>query len=91
MKSIMQEDDRCYLCGRQSGLETHHVLSGTANRRLSEKYGLKVRLCHNCHTGKEGAQYELKLNRGLKKEAQEAFEKIWGHEKWMEVFRKNYL
>lgn len=89
--SIMQKEDRCYLCGRQTGLETHHVLGGTANRRLSEKYGLKVRLCHNCHTGKGGAQYNQALNVRLKQEAQEAFERIYTHDEWMTLFRKNYL
>lgn len=91
MKSILQKDDRCYICGRRTALETHHVLGGTANRRLSEQYGLKVRLCHSCHTGDNGAQYERELNQRLKREAQEAFEKIHGHDLWMEVFRKNYL
>ena len=55
-KSIMQTEHECYLCGRRFGLERHHVLAGTANRRLSEKYGLWVYLCHNCHTGNGGAQ-----------------------------------
>ena len=91
MKSIMQDDDRCYVCGRRAGLEIHHVLGGVANRKLSEKYGLKVKLCKGCHTGKGGAQYEFELNQRLKREAQEAFEKIHSHDEWMQVFRKNYL
>lgn len=89
-KSILRQDEGCYLCGRQTGLETHHIMAGM-NRKLSEKYGLTVRLCHNCHTGDHGAQYDKELNRRLKAEAQEAFEVIYGHQKWMEVFRKNYL
>lgn len=52
-KSIMQdkEDGQCYLCRILHGdysikpvREEHHVIGGTANRRLSEKYGLKVYL-----------------------------------------------
>ena len=48
-KSIMQMDwDTCYLCGRNRiadpcGLEEHHVLGG-ANRKFSEKYGLKIHI-----------------------------------------------
>ena len=92
MKSIMQaETDRCYLCGSRRNLETHHVLGGIANRRLSTRYGLTVRLCQRCHTGNRGAQYEKDLNILLKQEAQRRFEAIHGHEKWMETFRKNYL
>ena len=91
-KSILQADtDRCYLCGRRTDLETHHILGGIANRRLSERYGLTVRLCQSCHTGTDGAQYDKTLNRRLKQEAQQAFETIYGHDVWMELFMKNYL
>ena len=82
---------QCYLCGRKTNLERHHILGGTANRRLSEKFGLWVYLCHDCHTGTEGAQYDKEKNIQLKKDAQIAFEEIYGHDKWMETFMKNYL
>ena len=93
MKSIIQKDmESCYLCGRQYGLETHHVLGGTANRRLSERYGLTVKLCHECHAGgRESAQYEAQLNKLLKQDAQVAFEEKYSHDDWMRIFRKNYL
>ena len=87
----MQEEKRCWFCGRECGLERHHVLSGTANRKLSEQYGLWVWLCRDCHTGKSGAQYDPDKNRQLKIEAQIAFEGLYGHEKWMQVFRRNYI
>lgn len=90
-KSILHDGESCFLCGRQTGLEWHHILGGTANRKLSERYGLKVRLCHECHTGDGGAQYEKELNRELKQRAQRAFEMIYSHEEWMRRFRKNYL
>ena len=89
--SIISNKKECFLCGAMSGLERHHIMAGTANRKLSERYGLWVYLCHNCHTGDGGAQYEKELNLSLKQTAQHAFEKQWSHEKWMEVFRKNYL
>ncbi len=90
-KSIMHDGESCYLCGRQYGLEWHHILGGIANRKLSERYGLKVRLCHECHTGDGGAQYEKGLNQRLKMEAQKAFEAAYSHDEWMRRFRKNYL
>ena len=90
-RSIIQKDKSiCFLCGRPAS-ETHHVLGGVANRKLSEKYGLTVRLCHNCHTGTDGAQYDKSKNKYLKIEAQTAFEQLYGHDKWMQVFRKNYI
>ena len=90
-RSILQNEKVCYFCPRTTGLELHHVMAGVANRRLSEKYGLVVWLCHDHHTGKGGAQYEKNLNMLLKQQAQKAFESIHGHQLWMDTFRKNYL
>lgn len=50
MESIIQNKskDCCYICG-QWATDTHHCLHGTANRKLADKDGLTVRLCHRCH------------------------------------------
>ena len=87
----MQNVKRCYLCGAVVGLEEHHVFGGVANRKLSEKYGLKVWLCQEHHTGKDGAQYNRALNQSLKRLAQIAFEARHSNEEWMQIIRKNYL
>ena len=90
--SIIQRDEtRCFICGRMTELERHHVLGGVANRPLSEKYGLWVWLCREHHTGKAGAQYDRKTGDSLKRLAQIAFEARYSHDEWMNVFRKNYL
>ena len=88
--SLLSNEKECYLCMRRTGLERHHVMEGP-NRKLSEKYGLWVYLCHDCHTGREGAQYDPDKSLRLKREAQREFEKIHGHEMWMNEFMKNYL
>lgn len=49
MKSIIQEERKCYLCGEIRNLHRHHCLYGTANRRLAEKDGLWIWLCVGCH------------------------------------------
>lgn len=87
---IQNEPKQCYLCGRQFGLEHHHVMPGP-NRKISDKYGLWVWLCHNCHTGPNGAQYDKERSVALKQDAQRAFEKMYSHDMWMELFRRNYL
>ena len=38
----------CFFCGRQAEAE-HHLIFGAAGRALSEKDGLKVPICNNCH------------------------------------------
>jgi len=48
-KSIVTEyQEICFFCGRQAEGE-HHLIFGTAGRELSEKDGLKVPTCNNCH------------------------------------------
>lgn len=91
MKSILQHEKVCYLCGRRNGLELHHIFAGVANRRISQANGLVCYLCHECHTGTEGAQYDKEKNLYLKQMAQMAFEQTHTHEAWMRLIRKNYI
>lgn len=90
-ESILQTEKECWFCGAKAGLECHHIFAGVANRPISEKYGLKVWLCHRHHTEDGGAQYDPEKGLQLKQEAQKAFERIHGHELWMKTIRKNYL
>lgn len=90
-ESIMQKEKECYFCGRVTDLERHHVFAGVANRPISENYGLWVWLCHECHTGNNGAQYDREMNLTLKRDAQRAFQKYYGRRVWMQLIRKNYL
>ena len=92
-KSIIQQGDpRCFFCGRQTGLERHHVFGGVANRPLSERFGLWIYCCDFCHRDpKNGVQYNKEKNQSLKRLAQIAFEARHSHDEWMETFRKNYL
>ena len=51
MKSIIQDDEECFLCHyRGGGLQKHHCIPGTANRSVSDRDGLWVWLCPACHT-----------------------------------------
>lgn len=45
---VTQHETICFICGRQAEAE-HHLIFGTAGRELSEKDGLKVPVCNNCH------------------------------------------
>lgn len=91
MDSIIQEDKCCFICGRRTTLECHHVIFGNPGRKNSEKYGLKVWLCKEHHTGLRGVHQKIDMDRMLKKIGQREFEKIHSRRKWMEVFGKNYL
>lgn len=76
MQSIMDtEPGRCYLCGRETRTECHHICGG-GNRRISDEDGLTVYLCHlchwRCHNGSESPKYRFKLHQE-------------GQKRWMEV------
>ena len=92
MKSILQEDtDYCFFCGKY-GTEIHHVFYGTANGKLSDKYGLVVGLCYNHHRGRLGIHNGNKeLDMKLKRMAQEAFEREYPDKDFLAVFGRNYL
>lgn len=84
--------NECFVCHTPYGLECHHVIYGSANRKLSEKYGLKVNLCHEHHTGSTGVHFNKDMDAKLKKYAQERFEAVYGQNtSFREIFGKNYL
>ncbi len=95
MKSIMElpKARECYVCGSTGQLEEHHIFFGTANRKHSERAGLKVHLCIRCHrgsgTGVHGGNREL--DRRLKEEAQQAYERTHTRTEFMKLIGKNYL
>lgn len=101
MKSIMhnKKDRTCYLCmmlhgddSMKSVLQEHHIFGGTANRKLSERYGLKVYLCLDHHlTGTEAVHMNAKVAVLLKREGQRAFQKKYADKDFMKIFGKNYL
>lgn len=92
MKSIIQSEKECFICANIKNLESHHIFHGTANRKLSEKYGLKVWLCNDHHTGSGGVHRSKEFDNHLKRIGQKAFERKYGsREDFMRIFGKNYL
>lgn len=92
MKSIIQKDRECFLCGSTQNLECHHLMHGSGWRKLADKYGLKVWLCAYHHRdNKQGVHGNRELDLKLKRMAQEVFEAKHGHEKFMKIFGRNYL
>lgn len=88
MKSIMPFDpDTCIECGRH-GSHTHHCIFGK-NRKNSEKYGLKVRMCAECHRRLHDQDEALAMK--YRRMAQEYFEKSHTREEFREIFGRSYL
>lgn len=91
-KSIIQDEKVCYLTGRGDSLEEHHVFGG-ANRKLSEKYGLKIYLVRELHRGKDSIHENRELSDRVKAEVQEkAMEHYgWDIDDFRRIFGKNYV
>lgn len=92
MKSIIQDTKECFLTGATGELHCHHIFDG-ANRRNSEKYGLKVWLIPELHNmSNRGVHFDRELRDMLCRVGQRAFEEKWGNRAmFMQIFGKNYL
>ena len=86
--SILQDEKECYVTGSTQELDQHHIYHGP-RRKAADKWGCWVWLKHEIHMRLH--QSDTELDRRLKRECQEAFEALYGHEKFMEVFGKSYL
>lgn len=92
--SIMQKTKRCYITHSTQSLHKHHIFEGTANRSKSEQYGCWVWLRSDLHNMSDYGVHGRKgndLDRMLKQTCQRRFERIYGHEMFVETFGKSYL
>jgi hypothetical protein len=92
MKSILQDKKECWVCKTTQGLHKHHIYFGTADRKKSEKYKCWCYLCGYHHNlSNAGVHFDKQLDTLLKRETQKKFEQLYGHDKFMQVFKRNYL
>jgi len=100
MKSVIpgNRPNECFIC-HCVGTEEHHIF-GASDRKVSEKYGLKVNLCWEHHYGRYGAHGMdgKQIQEYLHQVGQERIEEIWIKEgekypraRFIEEFRKSYL
>ena len=89
--SILQEEKECFITGITGDLHKHHIFFGS-NRKNSDDWGCWVWLAPDWHNMSDyGVHFNKKLDLHLKKLCQRRFEELYGHDKFMEVFGKNYL
>ena len=90
---MMVSDERCYFCHNTQNLHIHHIFGGTANRKISDKYGLMVYLCGFHHNlGQKCVHNNKEMDLVLKKKGQEYFEEHYGNrEEFLKLFGRNYL
>ena len=62
LKDMNDRTELCVMCGRRYAVHTHHLIMGTANRKLSDRYGLTIRVCDECHNGAVKAEDRIHGN-----------------------------
>lgn len=93
----MTEGEKCFLCGKDGravNLERHHLIEGNGRRQLSEKYGLVVMLCPDCHrNGPRAAHRDAHTALYLHQYAEKKWleENDGSIEDFIKIFGKNYL
>ncbi len=63
MESIITKYTKnCIICGRPTN-HMHHCIEGTANRQMSENFGLKIPLCPDHHNlGNNSVHLQTEMN-----------------------------
>ena len=93
MKSILQDEKKCYITGQTNNLHRHHIFAG-GRRKISEREGFWVYLAgwlhnqseHGVH-GKNGHELDMML----KQHTELGYEKNHTRDEWMALMGKNYL
>ena len=94
--SIITNDlEHCIECGRD-GINKHEIFYGTANRKLSIKYGLVIPLCQEQHHDQYNSR-GIHFDKGLcdkwhiigQKKAMEFYK--WTIEDFIKIFGKSYI
>lgn len=87
------EKGTCYECHKQGYTELHHIYFGPGRRKISDKNGFVVYLCHECHQGTTGVHGRDgdELDEKLKRECQQEYEKNHSRSEFMKLIGKNYL
>ena len=93
MKSILQDNKRCYITGGKCNLQKHHIYFGP-NRKISEDNGFWVWLSMELHTGSSMAVHGNNghdLDMQLKQDCQRKFEETHSREEFVRLIGRNYL
>lgn len=93
MKSILQDEKKCFLTGCTKGLHRHHIFNGF-NRDNSEKYGLWVWLKWDRHIADSPhstPHNDPTIDEMLKRMAQRKFEETHSRDEFMQIFGRSWL
>lgn len=80
----------CDICGKSYAKDVHHLIGGTSERKISDKYRdfMCLDLCRSCHDTIHKNNVAYKLSKML---GQALFEVNYSYAEYMKEFKKNYL
>lgn len=91
MKSILQDEKKCYVTEQTSGLHKHHIYGG-ANRKISEDNGFWVWLTPEYHNMSDrGVHFNKEFDTLLKQECQTKYEETHSRDEFMALIGRSYL
>ena len=85
---MLKEKEECEICGMYDYLEEHHLIPGVANRKISDKYKLTIKIRRACH---QNIHSKKELLEWSKKKGQKLFERKHSREEFIETFGRSYL
>lgn len=88
MKSIVQKNKECYICGTKINLHNHHIFPGRGFRKNSDNEELTVYLCAVHH---QYVHKDFKAMKELQKIGQREFEKRKTRKEFIKLFNKSVL
>lgn len=92
-KSVIDDDslEKCFLCGRYGPVDEHHIFGGPV-RSVSDRYGLVVHLCRDCHAMIHDSERGQEAKQHLHEVGQIAYEQRYGNRTaFIREFIRSYL
>lgn len=87
-KSIITDDmTHCYICGAPACKTPHHIFNA-ANKKKSEKYGLMLPICFDCHYKIHNVPGKMTETKQF---GQRVFEQHYPELDFLQIFHKNYI
>lgn len=81
----------CVVCGSPR-IQVHHVLFGTANRKISDRFGYVIPLCAEHHLGATGIHWNRGMDLYWKQTVQMHYEKHLGtRTEFINTFGKSWI
>ena len=92
-KSLISDEERCWVCYTTMNLHRHHIFYGRDNRLQSELQGCWVYLCSTHHNMSDrGVHFNKALDLRLKQECQRRWESEKGtRADFIRLFGRSYL